>query len=361
MGDQKLPEDKWRPLPKHEKGGGFVSVCSPCGLISESLGKPPVGFINRGDRLWKVDLDTYALLDLAARGHSERWLRDRLQEREMDRDRFEAAREFAVAAGLLVRYSAADGTLKGRRCFAGLTIRRRGYGRCEIDGDRVEVVTPDGVMKVGRFVGGWPAGWNGKELADCGVKMMEAGCPLSETIWWPFYQAIRSLELGLMWLDGPVDQIGSGLTDNRGHWIRPASLWKQHGGWVDRPGNLETAWDGWNLLDRTVLAVATAVPMGNCHGDAGFQARNAHGQVVERTQDEYAVLLQSHCRRLEDIAEDLALAAEPDDDGKPMRALAHGRILQAAQNLEAKGCVFTAKGPVPVEEEASAAPDQTAA
>ena len=360
MGDQKLPEDRWRPLPKRERGWGFVSVCSPSGLISEALGKPPVGFINRGDQLWKVDLDSYQLLDLASRGHSERWLRDRLRERGFDCSRFEAARDFAVAAGLLVRYGAADGTLKGRRSFAGLTIRRRGYGRQEIEGDRVEVVTPDGVMRVGRFVGGW-ADWDGKQLADCGVKMLEAGATLPNTIWWPFYQALRSLELGLMWLDGPVDQIGTGLTDNCGHWIRPASLWKQHGDWVARPGNLETAWDGWNILDRTVLSVATAVPMGNCHGDPGFQARNARGEVVDLSQDEYSLLVHSHCRRLVDIGEDLALAAEPDDQGEPMRAFSMGRILQAAQSLEAKRCIFVAKGPAQTEEAAPAAPEQTAA
>ena len=274
MGDQEPPEDKWRPLPKREKGWGFVSICSPSGLISEVLGKPAVGFINRADRLWKVDLDSYQLLDLAARGHSELWLRDRLQEHGMDRARYEAARDFAVGAGLLVRYGAADGTMKGRRCFAGLTIRRRGYGRREIENDRVEVVTPDGVMKPGRFAGGWSAGWDGKALADCAVKMLEAGATLPNSIWWPFFQALRSLELGLMWLDGPVDKIGTGLTDNCGHWIRPGNLWKQHGGWVSKPGNLETAWDGWNMLDRTVLSVATAVPMGNCHGDAGFDPRD---------------------------------------------------------------------------------------
>ena len=255
MGAQKLSEDAWRPLPKREKGSGLVSICSPSGLISETLGKPPVGYINRADRIWKVDVDTYQVLDLAARGHSERWLRDQLQEHGIDRPRFEAARDFAVAAGLLVQYSAADGTLKGRRCFAGLTIRRRGYGRREIEYDRVEVVTPEGVMRPGRFAGGWSAGWDGKQLADCGVKMLEAGATLPDTIWWPFYQAIRSLELGLMWLDDPVDQIGTGLTDNRGHWIRPASLWKPHGGWLMKPGNLETSWDGWNLMDRTVLSI----------------------------------------------------------------------------------------------------------
>jgi hypothetical protein len=222
------------------------------------------------------------------------------------------------------------------------------------------MVTPDGVLKVGRFVGGWAA-WDGKQLADCGIKMLEAGCPLSETIWWAFYQALRSLELGLMWLDGPVDQLGTGLADDRGHWIRPASLWKPHGGWVMKPGNLETSWDGWNLMDRTVLAIATAVPLGNTHGDHGFEARNAHGQVVELSQDEYALLLHSHCRRLEDIAEDLALAAEPDDQGKPMRAFAHGRILQAARQLEAKGCIFVAKGPAQAEGEMQTAPEQSAA
>lgn len=347
MGDQKTAEDRWRPLPKREKGWGLVSVCSPGGEVAGRLDKPPVGIVTRGEHLWGVDRDTYALLDLASRGHSERWLRERLAECGMDRTRFEAAVAFAQAAGLLVRYSAADGTLKGRRCFAGLTIRRRGYFNERLPDDRVRFISPDGVMNLGSVAGGWSSVWDGKALADCGIKMLEIAptLPLSESIWWPFWEAIRSLELGTMWLDGPIEDFGTGRADKAGHWLRPAQLWPSADTFPKTARDIEWSWDGWNRMDQTVLAIATAIPLGNLHGDRGFLARNARHETIELSQDEYCLLLQSHSRRLVDISEDLALAVAPDDEGKPMRAFARGRILKAATELQAVGCIFIAKGP----------------
>lgn len=333
-GNNNSGEDRLRPLPKHRHGKGLVTVGRPLGEIVEKIGTDPVGYVSRGERTWSCDLHTYRLLELAQRGHSERWLRDQLAQKGVDREAFESAKGFCLQAGLVREYSAVDGTLDGRRSLKDLVVRRR-LSVEKQDGDRWLAVIPEGGMWIGHYVANWSLFWNGHPLADSSNFMLEGGHPIEDAIWWPFWEAIRGLELGLIWLDVPKEKVGPGVKDGGGHWIKSASLWVKDEHWGAKPGSYGKLMSG--PIEDSVSVLALATPLGNTHGDSGWMARNYRGAEVELSADAYALLCDVN---FSPIAEVVARVQQIE-----LSMFSHGRVRKATDELLEKDCIGMATTP----------------
>jgi hypothetical protein len=327
--------DKWKPRPGQTSGRGLLTVGWPLGIIKDRLDSNPIGFLSIGDATWAVDLETYELLAAAQRGHSEKWLEQRLGTKK-----FRSARDFALQAGLLVKYEGKDATLRGRRSLSDLLIRRRNYVVGE-QKNRWRVATPEGSVLVSERVADFAANWEKETLAAVTTGLQEVlltqgySAPFSlptieQTIQWTFWRALRCLDLGLIWMDHPEGQLKS-VRDGQNHFLRKASLWMDVPEWLERHKSLEYVMRG--LVVEWVRALALGVPLGNCHDDHGYMIRNIYGEEVEVTADAYALFCSSSYTKPADAARDLQTALNLPE------MVAHGRITAATEELMAKSLI----------------------
>lgn len=320
--------DYWRPLPKRRRGKGLVTIGRPLGRIIESPGANPIGYLNRGGKTWSCDIATYQLLELAQRGCSEKWLKRQLTPKGVTPAEFAAAKSFALQAGLLREYRAVDSTIDGKRSLRDLIIRRRLTIEMEKGVKRYSVI-PEGEFWTGRILADWAVQYTGHTITDSSMVMLDRGLETAQAIWWPFWEAIRCLELGLIWFD--VADPGAGVKDGRTHFLKPASLWNtrqldQH----QRASATKYLKNGPVVSNQALIAMA--VPLGNDHqDDRGFVAINHAQQEVELSPDAYALLCDANGTRALDIVSELKRTQ--------LMIYAHGRVLAAAEELEAKNCL----------------------
>ena len=308
----------------------MVAVGRPLGEIVERIGGDPVGYITRGERIWSCDLNTYRLLELARRGHSERWLRDQLAQKGMSRDDFEYAKGFALQADLLREYRAVDATLDGKRAFINLVIKRRMVPRhAEDDGQaRWRVRLPEGEISVYLRIAEILTIWDGHPVADISCRLINSNFELNQSIAEPFWWMVRWLELGMAWLDVP-EATGNGVKDGSGHFLKPASLWVEDDNWGAKPGSYDALMGGPITDDVKLLSLATL--LGNVHGDSGWMVCTPRGEEIEVTRDEYALLADANMTSLSKIV--------PRVQEVALSMFAAGRIRKAANALVAKECL----------------------